>query len=478
MSTVQITTKTITAIHEHPKADRLEIAEVAGTQTLVPKGQFKAGQLVIYFPPDICIPDEVAENLGVKNYLRGNRVAAARLRGIPSYGFVVETGYTEENLDCTEQFGGWKYQPQERTILHGERRPEPANFHRYTDIEHYRNYFEFLPEGTPVRVTEKIHGCVVSHTRIRMADGSSKYIRNIKPGDMVAGFQDDKIVPSRVLKVWQNGPTDDWLKIKFPRNRAGRGLSFGAITCTPNHRFLQPDGSYIEASKLSTGDTVAYKLAKLVWQPIVSIEPATPSSKQRWDLETTTHNYLPSSVVTHNSNSRVGLLKVDNEWEFHCGSRTADRKHFDPYGRRSIYWYPLEVPGVVELLNTFCDDKHDVILFGEIFGPKIQDLDYGVPRGKLGYRVFDLSIDGQYVDWFILRDACKELGVPLVPILYEGPHNKGHLEYLTCGPTYVTVETASKFNGREGVVVAPMKETQCPIGRLILKSVSVDYLAR
>jgi len=79
-----------------PDADKLEIAKVAGTQTLIVKGQFKAGDLCVYFPPDILLPGDVSEALGVAKYLKtalweGSRfpcrVAACRLRGTPSYGF-------------------------------------------------------------------------------------------------------------------------------------------------------------------------------------------------------------------------------------------------------------------------------------------------------------------------------------------------------------------------------------------------------
>jgi len=37
---------------------------------------------------------------------------------------------------------------------------------------------------------------------------------------------------------------------------------------------------------------------------------------------------------------------------------------------------------------------------------------------------------------------------------------------------------AGKFSGREGVVITPIKERQGKIGRVILKAISADYLAR
>lgn len=43
MSTITITAERIEAIEPHPNADKLEIARVAGTQTVVPKGQYRVG---------------------------------------------------------------------------------------------------------------------------------------------------------------------------------------------------------------------------------------------------------------------------------------------------------------------------------------------------------------------------------------------------------------------------------------------------
>ena len=70
MSEITVTIERIEAIEPHPNADKLEIAKVAGTQTLIVKGQFRAGDLCVYFPPDILLPGDVSEALGVAKYLK------------------------------------------------------------------------------------------------------------------------------------------------------------------------------------------------------------------------------------------------------------------------------------------------------------------------------------------------------------------------------------------------------------------------
>ena len=88
MSEITVTVERIEAIEPHPNADKLEIAKVAGTQTLIVKGQFRAGDRCVYFPPDILLPGDVSEALGVAKYLKTAtwegwkfpcRVAACRL---------------------------------------------------------------------------------------------------------------------------------------------------------------------------------------------------------------------------------------------------------------------------------------------------------------------------------------------------------------------------------------------------------------
>jgi RNA ligase (TIGR02306 family) len=98
MSDITVTIQTISDMVLHANADKLEIAKILGTQTIVPKGQYKVGDAVVYFPPDILLPAAVSDSLGVQQYLKhapfdgqkiACRVGACRLRGVPSYGFVV-----------------------------------------------------------------------------------------------------------------------------------------------------------------------------------------------------------------------------------------------------------------------------------------------------------------------------------------------------------------------------------------------------
>ena len=117
--------------------------------------------------------------------------------------------------------------------------------------------------------------------------------------------------------------------------------------------------------------------------------------------------------------------------------------------------------------------------FGEVCGPKVQDLVYGlsVPR----FHVFDLRLDGGYAPWDEVTAAAGRAGIPTVPELWRGPWSPSLLAEHTDGQS-----TLAKHH-REGIVVRPVATRydtgidhpsgRGP-GRVILKSVSARHLLR
>lgn len=178
MSNTPVEILRLSAVEPHPNADRLEIATVLGTQFVTQKGSLKAGDLVVYFPADVLIPAEIGEKLGVCEYLKyalfpGDtqktkcRISAIRLRGVASFGFGLPLDGAvreflgdrkrEANEEATKLFQAVKYQPPIR-FSGGDTVRQPGAFHTYTNIQHYYRYSTALLEGTPVRITEKLHG--------------------------------------------------------------------------------------------------------------------------------------------------------------------------------------------------------------------------------------------------------------------------------------------------------------------------------
>jgi|WetSurMetagenome_2_1015567.scaffolds.fasta_scaffold03042_7 RNA ligase (TIGR02306 family) len=354
MSDLRIESVRIDEVIPHPNADRLDLIRIGAYTVCDQRGKHTAGDIVVFFPPDMLIPPRLAQQIGVDNYLKDAiypgeaykakcRVGAIRLRGCPSFGFILKNRWaTEAGLDMTERFHGVKFEPPEAAFYRKEVNAKgDPRFHTYTDIQNYRNskYTNAIPDGTEVRITEKIHG----------------------------------------------------------------------------------------------------------------------------------------------TNSRIGII----DGEFMCGSHQTVKKALDQNDKPSTYWGPFNtIPGLKEMLEALAATKggnHNVVAFGEIYGSKIQFMDYGVV-GNNGYRLFDISYDGVYMSYDEVEHWAALYNVPLVPLLYRGPFSADIVDKFVDGPTTVieTDKVHSTFKDREGIVITPVIEQYSPAlgGRMILKAVSVDYLEK
>lgn len=351
MSDIAITVQTIQSVKSHSDADRLEVVKILGTQCVVSKGEYKSGDRVFYFPPDMMISEKAADYLGVKKYLKHviwngkkvqSRIAACRIRGISSYGFIspCQERY-RDGFDVTPLFDGEKYEPP--VVIPGvkdgrELHLEEGNFPRYTDIQNYYRYPDVFEDEEQVVVSEKIHG----------------------------------------------------------------------------------------------------------------------------------------------SCSRIGLIFEDGEWIYAAGSRKV---RWMEDLRSARYWNPVNTQ-MMSLLSDLCNEKNEVIVYGEIFGSSVQDMDYGI-EGDQGYCVFDIRVNGAFLDWLDVANTCQIYGVPIVPVIYEGPWIclQVAIEEYVSGKTLVGYGSSKKFKGREGIVIKPARERRTHkidggSHRAILKYISVDYLNR
>ena len=365
MSQTIISVERVNEVKPHPNADRLDVIQVLGYQVVTGKDNFKVGDLVAYFPPDILLPPAQAKALGVAGYLKhaifpGDaakttcRVGAARLRGVPSHGFCAPAGHhamfesslavgseitvteMEIGTDVTDLYGAHKYVAPVR-VGAGDAAADLPAFHKYTSIENIQRYSAAFTEGQPVVITEKIHG----------------------------------------------------------------------------------------------------------------------------------------------TNCRLGLVRDNSgEFTFCAGSHKVRRKEGS-----GLYWEFMD-ENMMNMLSFLSDADdctgppcHDVVVFGEIFGPGIQDMQYG--RTGHDFRVFDISIDGQYMSYWDMVTTCDAHGLLTVPLLSAGDFSLELVDAHTYGPSTFDGITA-KFKDREGCVIRPTIEAHSDIlgGRLLLKSVSADYLDR
>lgn len=283
-------------------------------------------------------------------------------------------------------------------------------------------------------------------------------------GDLVTYIPIDAVIPIE--------HSDRWGFTKYLSNGRVRCAklrgepSFGVIVSLENTDWMEGEDvkdfygitKYIPPLKISAGDAA----------------PSHPLFPEYTDVENLRN--FPSVltggedvVVTeklHGTSCRIGLI----EGALMAGSMSVRRVQPERLAD-SIYWQPLETHGVQPLLEHLGQTARQVILYGEVFGSKIQNLNYGLV-GTLGFRAFDLLVDGKYLSADAFFGACAEFGVETVPVLYRGPYELGTIKALSEGLT-----TLGAAHIREGVVVKPAAERTDPkVGRVCLKYIGDPYL--
>ncbi len=176
-------------------------------------------------------------------------------------------------------------------------------------------------------------------------------------------------------------------------------------------------------------------------------------------------------VVTeklHGTNCRVAWI----EGEPMAGSMSLRRKQpAEAEMASSPYWFPFTLPAVKALVETEGAKHRQFLLFGEVYGSKIQDLHYGC-KGRFGFRAFDILADGKYLDAEAFFALCAEYGVETVPVLYRGAYSLEMVRELSAGNSTLTPDHI-----REGGVVKPVIERLNPkVGRVVLKYIGDQYL--
>lgn len=352
----------------------------------------------------------------------GGRVVACRLRGQASYGLIVPIDPTKgDDLnwktgdDVAEHFKVTKYEP----VLECDAKDAEVShtrFWTYTRIENYGNYPLAIPDGAEVIFTEKIHG-----TNARMG---------------------------LILDTDENG----------------------VATWTPMA------GSFSVRRKKYERIEYRFKVPSLQERGWLTGTPSIGMTLEiegnRWFIDQVIEPYAdpdPEMPLEENV-QKVHVYKIDKDGQ--------------PLERISSYWefFDENIKAMFEYVKDnilWHEPMHSILLFGEIYGGQ-EKMKYGLKSGH-AFKAFDLSINNQYLHYDEQLELFSKFGVVPVPILYRGPFSHATLMKYTSGPTTICKpDEAGKFKGREGVIVRPVKENQySPVlnGRMILKSISADYIA-
>jgi len=311
-----------------------------------------------------------------------------------------------------------------------------------------------------------------------------KYAEN----DLVVYFPADTLLPAEWadkfgVKAFLRGKNQD----RVGRIALRGEPSFGLVVSLPEGVQWQEGDNvadyysckkYEPPIRATAGDAAAYDPNL---DPFVQKYTDIQNGRILVDLFTDGEEVVVTEKV-HGSNSKVGLVRGVDVF---AGSMEIRRKRptnketgaplsfDDPEMKRNVYWFPWSIPGVADLIDSFCkpNDTKVIILYGEVYGSPIQSLSYGL-NGKLGFQAFDVSVDGKYLDWDEFEALCKQHGVPTVPVLYRGPFSLPKMKELSDGNSTLT----GADHIREGVVTKPIHERTHPkVGRLALKYIGIKY---
>jgi RNA ligase (TIGR02306 family) len=147
----------------------------------------------------------------------------------------------------------------------------------------------------------------------------------------------------------------------------------------------------------------------------------------------------------------------------------------------NLYWRAIHHHNVAQTAAQIADwcNATRVGIFGEVYGPGVQDLHYGrMPGDPPGYAAFDIALDrpGFGITWHAPSGRNLTANLSVVPTLFRGPYNQTHMIALATGDTVL----GGRAHLREGIVIRPQTERYSPIvgGRAIGKLVSPNYLTR
>lgn len=332
-----------------------------------------------------------------------------------------------------------------------------------------------------------------------------------REGDLVAYIPEGSVVPNDVAKVLGlEGKIGKYLKAIKLRGFVSQGILY-PIT----FGVLELPGEGHENVHVEEGQDVAQLLGIEKYVPDIpanlagEVFASDPGFTVKFDIENiknypniiqegeevvftekihgtfTQIVYLPRKYVEKEGlnypetfNNEKGILMVGSK------SLSANGLMFkvNESNENNVY---VKVVKDNDLMNKFTEQFSEkdlpVIMLGETFGSDVQDLKYGFNnRGRNGFRAFAIyeGLRGRFkvMNDDVLEETLKAMNVERAPVLYKGPFSKEVMLEYTSGNETVS---GKEMHIREGVVITCATERyHDEIGRVILKSVSADYLLR
>jgi RNA ligase (TIGR02306 family) len=272
-----------------------------------------------------------------------------------------------------------------------------------------------------------------------------------------------------------------------------RGVLSQGIVCRPSQLWDKYPGDVIRAFAHNQTD-MADELGIVKWVPIVpaqmagEVEPA-PSIIPMIDIENVKKfpNVFEEGeevVVTEKIHGTCTIFHFDVERDqFQVSSKGLAQKHLAlKESDTNLYWRMAQQHNVEKYLRHLVGGRNKIrtiTVYGETYGPGVQDLGYDAVAGHPAWRMFGVTTlkdDGEKV-YFHPRSLPRLGGFfdwMSVPILYRGPYQHSVFEFMAEGDSEIA------DNIREGLVVTadPPRHSDVLDGPAVVKFISTRYLTR
>jgi hypothetical protein len=179
-------------------------------------------------------------------------------------------------------------------------------------LQQYQDILSRTPWHTqapmePIKpVPGEVPECFVRGTPILLADGSSKPIEQVQPGDLVLAFAGrTALQPRRVVRLFENATTELLELTPAPGHRRdAEDVGFGTLTVTRGHSFLTADGTFEEIGKTIHQSQLSGMPAQIVLASGATI--AVYAKLIRW-ASNIEDRYEQSEVLDYSSDGNAAL---------------------------------------------------------------------------------------------------------------------------------------------------------------------------
>jgi len=310
---------------------------------------------------------------------------------------------------------------------------------------------------------------------------------SLVPGDVVAYFPLDAIIPQSVLEKMGmvgkfSGKDKDRVKTKTFRGQISQGF-----VCK-----VEELSDFIPKSQpLNVGVDLTEFLGVIKYEPPVvpdkagKLYPLPAFCHGKYDIEGC-DNY--PDVVQMLMDQRVAIFEKMEGSNFSTGMDASEKPAKLYVSQRNYTIVPIEghihdfwkvaknqkiIDAAQALHRHYCGS---VLIRGEMLGPGYQGNIYKLKDHEV--MVYDLMLDDKYVDAGRFFELCDQYNLKTCPVLAKNVILRDWLAGRTIDEA-ATGESVLFKTLREGIVIKPMVESRNNfIGRTIIKHRSAKYLAK